>query len=71
MSDEVLIRVDKGVPLPWHRYPWDEMEVGDSFFVPDKTPASISSPRLHAERSLGIKTISRAVDGGVRVWRVK
>ena len=37
--------IDKGVPLPSKKitgpkalYPWDDLEVGDSFFVPGEDP---------------------------------
>ena len=64
-----MTKTDKNVPLPANdhrgrrspKYPWKEMEINDSFFVPDKTSA----------RDIKIgktKAKCRVVDGGVRVW---
>ncbi len=86
MSD---VKVDKGVPVPDARapgrpgkYPWEKMEVGDSFFVAgcrsskssrgSGTILNLSVPRA---RYPDRKWVSRkVVEGGVtgvRVWRVK
>jgi hypothetical protein len=29
-----MFKIEKGIPLPESKYPFAEMEVGDSFFVP-------------------------------------
>jgi hypothetical protein len=47
------------------------MQVGDSFFVPE---GNLPNLRSNASRANGVyqKTFTaRAVEGGVRVWRVK
>lgn len=78
-------KVEKGVEIPparttgtrrraYARYPFGEMEVGDSFFVDDDDPStrtrvmSAASERL---KRCGTRFVTRAVDGGVRVWRVE
>lgn len=71
-----MIKVDKDIPIPKVRYdrhvfPFDQLQLGDSFFVPNDHPS------FHSVRSLATinKTHERAYtcrrcEGGVRVWRV-
>jgi len=62
--------IERGVPIPECKrgrgpqrvYPYHLMQIGDSFFVPNKKTIGVSIP--------GKKFTSRAVDGGVRVWRI-
>ncbi len=51
------------------KYPWADLEVGQSFFVPGAALRSMGSTASHAGRRSGKKFIARAVEGGVRVWR--
>lgn len=68
------------------RYPYAKMEVGDSFFAPETTLTAHGKPlklsglasmtsRKGTEmtKALGktYKFITRKVEGGFRVWRVK
>jgi len=73
-------KVDKNVPMPATRaagrhaiFPWRVMEIGDSFFVtPDQTPLKYVSRRAwQAFKLTGCRFMTRAVDGGVRVWRIE
>ena len=72
-----MIKIDKNVPIPPDRlsrgrkYPWDELEVGDSFFVEGKKfePLRVSAAQIGKAKAR--KFIARQVDGGVRVWRVE
>jgi hypothetical protein len=82
----MTIRIDKGVPLPSglskspnHDWPFHQLEVGDSFFIPypdgDKAMRiRVSAAAQAAERNkraAGKKFATRAVPGGARVWRVQ
>lgn len=51
------------------KYPWVELDIGQSFMVKDALLRSMSSTACHAGKRLGKKFIVRTVDGGVRVWR--
>ena len=75
-----MFEIEKDVSMPKmpggkggpRKYPWVEMEIGDSFFVSGKTAAIFSA---HAVRA-GItyrRKFSCRTDGerGVRVWRTK
>jgi hypothetical protein len=81
-------KIEKGVPVPpivrkgvTHKtkYPWREMEVGDSFFVPRpdgkdvKIMQTCFSGKKRAAR-FGIRTKTRqwTENGvlGIRVWRI-
>jgi hypothetical protein len=68
------IRIER-VPIPdgptrgpARKYPWERLQVGDSFWVPTRSP--LVSSRRWAEQKLGIKVISKAEDGGRRFFRV-
>jgi hypothetical protein len=69
-----MIKIDKGVPLPrarnTHRYPFEQMRVGDSFLTPAKI-TSLSAVLAHWGIRLKRKFASRTVKGGTRVWRVE
>lgn len=82
MSAVASFKIEKNVPLgPRSRsggssYPFAEMEVGDSFFIPVQRDVqkfrnglsqSLSYQRLRYQR----KFATRKVEGGIRVWRVQ
>ena len=66
----MTIEIEKGIPMPDKvrtrngKYPWDSMEVGDSFKLDGRTKKVIIPARLKPK-------IFRqsAVEGGWRVWR--
>lgn len=77
------ITIDRNVPLPHTRrgeggrrpkYPWKDMQVGDSFVVTRKKGARVvmqqNSIRLCA-RAIGYKVATRVSGNDLRVWRVK
>lgn len=72
------VDIERGVPIPitrHHKYPWESMEVGDSFFVSaedDLHPSAVYQSALRAcKRYAPRKYKSRTVDGGWRVWRTE
>ena len=74
MSD---FKVEKGIPFPRVRlrYPFREMKVGDSFFMPcaDEEKRRIAR-RLSSTTSNpknGGRFTVRRVEGGVRVWKIE
>ena len=79
-------KIDKGIPLcapraQSNKYPLDEMEVGDSFFVPHpdakkarqnalaRNAGQYRKPPKHTPFQRHF--VTRTVEGGVRIWRVK
>jgi len=73
-----MLKIDHKVPMPPPvrkkgpaKYPWVEMKVGDSFLVPGGRLANLRASASRAGSSGKVKFTVRAVDGGVRVWRVK
>lgn len=74
---EQSIKIDKGIPFPGDGpvgrksiYPWLQMAVGDSFVF--------SGPLVNAQAAATYNTgkgnkvfKARALNGGVRVWRIK
>lgn len=78
----MTIQIDKGIPLAPSQpgkgggrktiYPWRQMEVGDSFFVPDRTIRSFSgSAAQHRPRRFSMRTVVENGVSGIRIWRVK
>ena len=78
----MTIKVDKGIPIPERRrgpgapekYPWREMAVGDSFFVPGITSAKFGGTPLsmrNAGRVFARRSWTEDGVKGVRVWRTK
>lgn len=73
------IGVDHDVPIPVGakskrgrppKYPWADLEVGDSFFVKGKRPIDLGEITQRMARRTGFRFITRTVQGGVRVWRI-
>lgn len=75
----MTIQIDKGIPVPAHnkkyakKYPFQEMEIGDSFLMPlpdGKSPGSLYAAMSGAKKRFNINLTAARVDGGVRVWRI-
>jgi hypothetical protein len=68
------IKIDKHIPAPEVHgntlYPWNEMEVGDSFFAPGKSRRTFNGAMRRRMQHGTAKFIVREIDGGARVWRV-
>ena len=80
------IKVEKNVPLPArrgsknHKYPWEEMEIGDSFSVPidGRGPQMVAASVGRAAQVAKIKyqhrySVLTVEENGakiIRVWRV-
>ncbi len=77
--------IEHGIPIPNPRapytkrnsrganakYDWLNMDVGDSFFVPDILQMDISSAAHMAGQRFGMRFSTRQFKNGVRVWRVE
>lgn len=72
-----MYEVEQGVPLPTDsraaKYPFGEMAVGDSFFVPDhhSTYTSVAGSAYGYARRHGLKMSVAKEDTGTRVWRTE
>jgi hypothetical protein len=71
-------KIEENIPFPTvfslrhSKYPFEQMKVGDSFFVPGINSTQFSyalrAPNKGAENK---RFASRTVEGGVRVWRIQ
>ena len=77
-SDDMTIVIESGVPLPTGRgrasngiYPWDDLNVGDSFALPGLKAGSVGSMTAKATKDRAPKrfTYRTLPDGVCRVWR--
>lgn len=68
------IRVEKGVALPLEKvvrkYPHEDMEVGDSFFLVGIQMQVVLNANWRAGKRLGRRFTARKEGEGIRVWRV-
>lgn len=75
-----MFRIERGVPLIKSvrrgkncKYPWHDMEVGDSFVVPIdgslKRPLSTMSSLCMGHSQNGKQFQARQMPEGIRVWR--
>ena len=71
-----MIEIDKNVPLPpktsrKRKYPWETMQIGDSFLIPEALRIYGYSMASRASKDYAPKKFcSRSVEGGARVWRI-
>ena len=75
------IKIEKGIPIPIRtghkKYPWEDLEVGDSFFCPGKLITQMNGamcpPTLRKQRKFTARTRTLEDDNeeGVRIWRIK
>jgi hypothetical protein len=74
-TNENTVKIEKGVPIAgpysWSgnkKYPWEEMEVGDSFLFPEY----LESPYTQAVSASknGREFVVRSTREGFRCWRV-
>ena len=82
MASTPKFQVEKNVPLPMPgerasaKYPWRQMDVGDSFFVPGVKASKLtnaSTSFVHWARkreNITMQFAARTVEGGARIWRV-
>jgi len=68
-----MIEISKHIPLPKTRvmkkYPYREMEIGDSFYVEGVSLQVICNSNWRYGKKLGMKFIASKDKEGVRVWR--
>lgn len=75
MNDE--IKIDKNISIPKPRtggnvkWPFDKMEIGDSFLAIQKTFSSASALAVAAGYRLNRKFSCRKTEEGIRIWRIK
>lgn len=81
-SNPKKVSIDKDrIPIPapatgpkrgkTFKYPFHELEVGESFFVENLQSRNLGGSVTYASKVLGRKFTTRTMDGGVRVWRVE
>jgi len=69
-------KVEKNIPMPQGRagsakYPFDKLEVGDSFFIPGVKGREFAGTAYSNGKRNRMKFSVRSVAGGCRCWRVE
>ena len=69
-----VIEVERGIGMPKPRvvfsYPYEDMDVGDSFTVPAEARAKVLNANYRASRRLGCRYTAKTEGEVIRVWRV-
>jgi hypothetical protein len=69
------ISIERGIEMPGSRvvkrYPFEGMEVGDSFYVEGVGMQVLLNANWRAGKRLGRKYVARKEGGGIRVWRAE
>jgi hypothetical protein len=69
-----VIEVERGLDMPTPRvvysYPYEDMDVGDSFTVPLAARQKVLNANYRAAKRLGLKSMAKTEGEVVRVWRV-
>lgn len=71
IENNFVIPAERLPRLRRSKYPWSELDVGQSFFVEGGALRSMGSTASHAGRRSAKKFLVRAAEGGVRVWRLE
>ena len=68
------IALETGRPVPVARvvyaYPYEEMDVGDSFCVPVGARQKVLNANYRASKRLGLRFMAKTEGEVVRVWRI-
>lgn len=70
-----MFKIEKNVPMPEYlrmrrsRYPFNEMEIGDSFFAGESRGKVASAAHTYGKKH-GLRFSMRSEGDGFRVWRV-
>ena len=70
MVNQVELTTDIPIPRPRNKYPYESMEVGDSFLVTGVQMQLICNYNYRAKKRLNRVFTARLQEDGVRVWRV-
>ncbi|NCV58419.1 MAG: hypothetical protein EBW47_06440 [Betaproteobacteria bacterium] len=72
------MKIEKNVPMPQPKnvevYPYNEMDVGDSFMVKGESKyllATVCNRNGKYRKKLGMRFTAKKMGNGVRVWRVE
>jgi hypothetical protein len=78
MKGLIMTKIEKNIPMPSSafrsKYPFADMQVGDSVFFDNEPMRSQSKPVISAHNfgtRNNMKFSARSEGNGVRVWRVK
>jgi len=70
-----MFKIEKNIPLTAKTsYPFEQMENGDSFFIPNLDNQRVNYVRAHLhnmkKKNKGMIISTRKEDGGLRVWLI-
>ena len=72
---EQMYEITKAIPIPMpikrHNYPYEQLQVGESFWVAGVTMQALCNSNRRQSKRLGRKFVCRKEKDGVRIWRVE
>lgn len=67
-----MTEIDKDIPIPKNKYPFREIEVGESFSVDNAIEPTLRSLASYYKKRYGFNyTVKRVSETQMRVWRTK
>jgi len=72
----MTIQIDKDIPIPCDgrngksKYPFKDMEIGDSFYVEGKTAQQFANVKNYWAKKLKKEFTSKSEGHGCRTWRL-
>lgn len=73
MAYKALVSIDKNIPIPCRlpKWPFREMNVGDSIFVSFQEREAAVNAAHHIGVKTDTKFSSRRLPDGARIWRIE
>ena len=68
------MKIEKGIPVKKrHRWPFREMEIGDSFLIPEgsRNSAAVAASKYRARSGYKFMFCIRKTECGYRCWRTE
>lgn len=70
-----MFTLERGLDIPERKtgpkYPYDQLELGDSFYLEGGDLSKLCNANYREWRRTGKKFTARKVENGVRVWRIE
>jgi hypothetical protein len=70
-----MFTLERGLDIPERKtgpkYPYDQLELGDSFYLEGGDLSKLCNANYREWRRTGKKYTARKVENGVRVWRIE
>jgi len=74
-AQQSVYEITKAIPIPQpikrHNYPYEQLQVGESFWVTGVTMQALCNANRRQSKRLDRKFVCRKEKDGVRIWRTE